>query len=326
MIFEDEKLLRERIESLLGRRAPGCITVTDDTTDYFRVSTGTVLRVHGCDYYVLNEAREGRFGIDEQPKHWVKYALDLSDGKRKIIKLVFLEQFVAKLGPFTARCTRNPDKESRILDLVGGDRRFMQGVTVRDRAGNNIRILEIIRGKSLFSHISDLKESHPEYFSNSLPSILTRIDGAIEALELLHENNEHHGDVRNDHIIVEHDSGEFRWIDFDYEVNFLDYDLWSVGNLLTYAVGKGIRTLRPQKNSPEEHRDPSRPIVAEDAMLFFNYRLANLRKIFPYIPRSLNEMLMRFSSRTTNYYHTLTEIREDLEREITRLSTGYSAP
>ncbi len=320
MIFEDEKLLRERIESLLGRRAPREITVSEDTTDYFRISTGTVLRVEGCDYYVLTEAREGRFGIDEQPKHWVKYAVDLGDGSRKIIKLVFHEQFVAKLGPFTARCTRNPDKESRILDLVDGDMRFMQGRTVRDRVGNNIRILDIIRGKSLFSHISAIDQTHEEYFRNSLPSILTRLDGVIEALELLHENNEHHGDVRNDHVIVEIDSGEYRWIDFDYEVNFLDYDLWSVGNLLTYAVGKGIRTLRPQKNSPEEQRDRSRPPAPEDAMLFFTYRLANLRTIFPYIPHSLNEMLMRFSAHTTNYYHTLTEIREDLGREIPRLS------
>jgi hypothetical protein len=326
MIFEDEKLLRERIEYLLGRRAPGRIIVSEDTTDYFRISTGTVLRVEGCDYFVLNEAREGRFGIDEQPKHWVKYALDLEDGSRKIIKLVFLEQFVARLGPFTARCTRNPDKESRILKLVCGDRRFMQGKTVRDRLGNNIRILEIIRGKSLYSLIADLDEPHPDYFRNTLPSILTRIDGAIEALELLHENNEHHGDVRNDHIIVERDSGEFRWIDFDYEVNFLDYDLWSVGNLLTYAVGQGIRTIRPQEQSPEEQRDRSRPIEAEDAMLFFNYRLANLRKIFPYIPRSLNDMLMRFSAHTTNYYHTLAEVREDLDREITRLSAAEPAP
>lgn len=324
MIFESEKLLRERIEFLLGRRAPRCITVTEDTSDYFRVSTGTVLRVEGCDFYVLTEAREGRFGIDDQPKHWVKYAIDLGEGSRKIIKLVFHEQFVAKLGPFTARCTRNPDKESRILDLVDGDRRFMQGRTVRDRVGNNIRILEIIRGKSLYSHIADLEQSHRDYFRNTLPSILTGIDGTIEALELLHESNEHHGDVRNDHIIVESGSGEYRWIDFDYEVNFLDYDLWSVGNLLTYAVGKGIRTIRPQRNSPEEQRDESQPLDPEDAMLFFNYRLANLRRIFPYIPESLNEMLMRFSARTTNYYHTLTEIREDLEREIPRLLTGDS--
>ncbi len=325
MIFENEKLLRERVESLLGRRAPKQLTVTEDTTDYFRVSTGTVLRVEGDDYYVLSEAREGRFGIDDQPKHWVKYAVDLSEGSRTIIKLVFLEQFVAKLGPFTARCTRNPDKESRILELVRGDRRFMQGRTVRDSKGNNIRILEIIRGKTLFSHIAALDEPHRHYVRDSLPSILTRIDGAIEALELLHENNEHHGDVRNDHIIVESGSGEFRWIDFDYEVNFLDYDLWSVGNLLTYAVGKGIRTLRHQKNSPEEQRDPGQPLAPEDAMLFFNYRLANLRKIFPYIPQPLNEMLMRFSAHTTNYYHSLAEIREDLGREIPRLAAADPA-
>lgn len=322
MIFENEGELRDRIESMLGRPAPRRLTVTDDTTDYFRVSTGTVLRVAGGDYYVLSEAREGRFGIDDQPKHWVKYALDLGERERRIIKLVFLEQFVAKLGPFTARCTRNPDKESRILELVAGDHRFMQGRTVRDRAGNNIRILEIVPGLSLYSHIAKIDEPHRDYFTGSLPDILGRIGGCIEALELLHENGEHHGDVRNDHIIVESGSGRYRWIDFDYEVNFLDYDLWSVGNLLTYAVGKGIRTIRPQSGSPEEQRDENRPLGPEDAMLFFNYRLANLKKIFPYIPESLNAMLMRFSARTTNYYSSLAEIREALEREVAGLRRG----
>jgi len=320
MIFEGEKLLRERIESLLGRKAPRAIAVAEDTTDYFRISTGTVLRAEGCDYYVLSEAREGRFGIDDQPKHWVKYAIDLTDGQKKIIKLVFLEEFVAKLGPFTARCFRNPDKESRILDLIRGDKRFMQGQTVRDNVGNNIRILEIIRGKSLYSHIADLELSHRDYFREKLPSVLSRISAALKALRLLHDSNEHHGDVRNDHLIVESDTRRFRWIDFDYQVNFLDYDLWSVGNLLTYAVGKGIRTLRPHRDSGDEERNGDRPIAAGDAMLFFNYRLANLRKIFPHVPESLNDMLMRFSAETTNYYHDVEEIRQDLNREIARLT------
>ncbi len=142
---------------------------------------------------------------------------------------------------------------------------------------------------------------------------------AIEALGLLHENREHHGDVRNDHLILESGSGELRWIDFDYEVNFLDYDLWSVGNLLTYAAGKGIRTTRARGSAADEQWDPGRPVVPDDAMLFFNYRLANLGKIFPYIPESLNRVLMRFSAGTTNYYQSLDEIRDELELVIPQL-------
>jgi hypothetical protein len=44
-----------------------------------------VLRRAGNDYLVAGNAREGRFGIDEQPKFWVKSAIELKTGVRKCI-------------------------------------------------------------------------------------------------------------------------------------------------------------------------------------------------------------------------------------------------
>ncbi len=203
MIFETQEELKERIEALTPRRCSGEVPVTSDTSNYMSIMGGTVLRLEGNDYFITGEAREGRFGIDDQPKYWVKYAVDLADGSRKVIKLVFHEQFQMKLGPFNFRCVREPDKESRVLELVARDDRFMQGRTVHDACGNNVRIVDFIEGTSLYATIAEMDMPHEAYFHEALPEILENLVGCIDALEHLRENGEQHGDVRNDHIIIE---------------------------------------------------------------------------------------------------------------------------
>jgi hypothetical protein len=206
-----------------------------------------------------------------------------------------------------------PEKESRVLEFVRGDRRFMQGRTVRDAVGNNVRVIDFIPGTSLFSHIALLDEPHDVYFQRTLPGILRRLVGSIQALHHLHQHHLQHGDVRNDHILVEDRTGDYRWIDFDYAANYLDYDIWSVGNLLTYAVGKGIRTCQDAKRLLRDQGSTSSAVCAEDALLFFRYRLANLRKLYPYVPEDLNALLMRFSSATETFYQDCGEIARDLQ-------------
>lgn len=312
MIFRDAGELEERIESLTGRRVYGAVRVLEDTSDYMGIQAGSVLRLEGTDYYVTGEAKEGRFGIEEQPKFWVKFGIDLTDGSRKILKLVFHEQFTTSLGMFTVRCTRDPEKESRVLEMTEGDDRFMQGKTVRDGAGNNVRILEVIRGKSLFNYVALLSEPHEEYFYETLPGILRKVLGCIEAIRILHENEEQHGDIRNDHILVESKTGKYRWIDFDYSVNYLDYDVWAMGNILNYAVGKGIQTCGGYGGPHGSRREHGQEIEQDDALLFYPYRLANLRKIFPYIPPEMNDILMRFSAGATDFYEDFSRMSDDL--------------
>jgi hypothetical protein len=53
-------------------------------------------------------------------------------------------------------------------------------------------------------------------------------------------------------------------------------------------------------------------IGPDDFLLVFKNRLANLQKIFPYIPDPLNQVLMHFSSGTRVYYETLDEFINDL--------------
>jgi hypothetical protein len=316
MEFENPVVLKERVESLTGRRVYGTLTVTDDTSAYMSITSGTVLYLEGDYFYITGEAKEGRFGIEEQPKFWVKYGYDLNDGSRKVLKLVFHEQFTSVLGPFKVSCRRDPDKESRVLELMAGDDRFMQGRTVHDRVGNNVRIVDHIRGTALYSFVPTVNQPHEVYFRETLAGILLNVAGCIEAIALLHANGEQHGDVRNDHIIIERGTGRYRWIDFDYCVNYQDYDIWSMGNILTYAVGKGIRTCKEAMKTLAGRGESPESISSEDALLFFKYRMANLRKVYPYIPVELNDLLMRFSASTRDFYANLDQMARDVRSVV----------
>lgn len=55
------------------------------------IRSGDVLDPGGSYYLVRGEEMEGRFGLDGEPKYWMKRAIDLSDGSSKVIKLVFYE-------------------------------------------------------------------------------------------------------------------------------------------------------------------------------------------------------------------------------------------
>ena len=175
----------------------------------------------------------------------------------------------------------------------------------RDPAGNNIRIIDLIRGKTLFNHIAELQLSHEAYTVQALPDILARLVGCTEAMASLHDRGLTHGDIRNDHILVESDTGRYRWIDFDYTINYSDFDIWSMGNVLTYAVSKGIITCRSAIRAGVE-------LSEDDALLFYGYRVANVRKVHPHVPRELNDLLMRFSHGSTDFVSSFDELAEGL--------------
>jgi hypothetical protein len=101
----------------------------------------------GSPYLIRHNAKEGRFGIDDDVKFWVKRAIDLKNGDLKILKLVFYEKFTSHIGSIAFECFRSPRKEARILDLVAGHKNFMHGYAIRDQAENLIRVLDFIEGK-----------------------------------------------------------------------------------------------------------------------------------------------------------------------------------
>ena len=305
--YDDSPQLLERASAALHRPVRGPLPIIDNAESYTAIQPGMVLRLGAADYYVLGEAKEGRFGIDDQPKLWVKYGIDLADGSRKILKLPFHEQFETHIGPVTVRLRRDPDKESRIIDLMAGDARFMQGHTVHDRHGNNIRVIDVIRGRSLYEVIEGLDLPHERYFHELLPGILARLLESLEGLARLHERGEQHGDVRGDHLFIEGGTGRYRWIDFDYATNFRDYDVWALGDVLTFVVGGGAHTCQTAQRALDDAGRGVR-IHSRDGLMLLPYRLVNLRKLFPYIPPALHEILMSFSQDNLDFWEDMGQL------------------
>jgi hypothetical protein len=321
VILTDEAELKQRVTELTGRKIYGKPIIKEDCTQYMSIAGGMVLRLAGNDYFVLTDAKEGRFGIDEQPKFWVKYAVNLETGESKIIKLVFHEESSNRFGRFLMHLRRDPAKESRILELVRGQPHCMQGHTVEDAQGGPVRIIDLIRGKSLYRTLIDLEVDHEQYVHEVMPEVLERLVPVIEAIAFLARHDEHHGDIRNDHIIIETGTGLYRWIDFDFWVNYPDFDLWSLGNVLNFVAGKGIHTFQTLARHPElyPHYTGQAALTADDALFLHKNRVANLHKLFPYMPEALNRIVMRFAVGATEFYTDFRSLTDDVNTVVAQM-------
>jgi hypothetical protein len=294
-------------------RVPLKFNVVTDTSDFFRVNYDDVLLLNNRPYLVRNTAKEGRFGLDDEPKFWVRRAIDLIDGTRKIIKMVYHEDFKLRVGQVVFKCVRSPRKEARILDKVRGHERFMQGYSVTDPAGNNVRIIDRIKGRRLDDVMADLSLSHEDYFANYFPSFLDEFIELVKAIEFLHDQGEKHGDVRRDHLILDSEVNHYRWIDFDFNYihreNRFGYDLFGLGNILAYIVGQGDVTLH---DLMESHAPVLDQLTDEDLNIIFRNRVINLKKVFPYIPDSLDYVLRHFSLGANVFYEQTSRFLSDV--------------
>ena len=144
-----------------------------------------VVVLEGIPYFVRNNEREGRFGLDDEQKFWVKRARNLLTGDVKILKWVFKERFEAKIGNLVFECVRSPQKEARILELVRGRPEFMQGKTVLDSSGNQLRILDYIKGKTLGQIAVELGRDHEDFFYHFYPALLDEFIRIVEAIRFL---------------------------------------------------------------------------------------------------------------------------------------------
>jgi len=287
--------------------------VVTDTSEFFDIGRGDLLLLPCGAYLIRGNEREGRFGLDDEVKHWVKRAVDLADDSRKVVKLVFHERYVNKIGPFTYECFRSPRKEARILDLVTGHPHFMQGISVEDPKGNNVRVIDYVYGPTLHHHVSILDLDHETYFQQALPGLLHELRQALAALAFLHRHGEKHGDIRRDHLIRTPDE-RLVWIDFDYNYRhgerLAGLDLVGVGNVLTFVVGGGDQTLHDlRRNRPEVFER----LRVEDMSPVFSNRVMNLKKLFPYLPDRLNRILLHFSAGAEVFYDTVDELLADLD-------------
>jgi hypothetical protein len=309
-----EDVLTEMMARWLpSHQVPRRVRMHTDTTDFFRVEYDDVLLLEQRPYLVRHNAKELRFGLEDEVKYWVKRAIDLEDGTTKIIKLVFYEKFTSHVGGISFECFRSPKKEARILELVKGHKNFMHGFATTDEKGNVIRVLDFIKGETVASHIHGLKMDHESYFHDIFPEVLDNFLECVEAIRFLHGHAEKHGDIRRDHIIIDRKTGVYRWVDFDFNFrhreNMFGYDLFGLGNILAFLVGMGDVKLRDLKKS-------GAPALArlreEDLNIVFRNRVANLQKIYPYIPNSLNNVLLHFSAGANWFYEATDQLLEDL--------------
>jgi len=311
-LYTEKELLRMIRKWVPADRVPKHVKVKD-TSDFFRVDYDDVIILDGVPYFVRNNEREGRFGLEDEQKFWVKRSRDLLTGEVKILKWVFKERFQAKIGSLVFECVRSPQKEARILELVRGRPGFMQGVTVLDSSGSQIRILNYIKGRTLAEHTLELGTDHEDFFFNHYPILLDQFTGMVESIRFLHQRGEKHGDIRRDHLIRDAATGIYSWIDFDFnywhgESRFA-YDLFGLGNVLLFITGRGDLTT----NRLYTHRpDLFDRLSADDVNIVFHNRVNNLKKIYPYIPEKLNRVLMHFAQSAEVYYETTEELLDDL--------------
>jgi hypothetical protein len=288
-----------------------------DTSNFLAIDYGDIILIDEKRYKVIGHAREGRFGMEDDPKFWVKKVVDTESGEKKIIKLTHFESFETSLGGIRIKRFRNPDKEGEVLTLAKNHPYFMHGTVHRDSKGNNIRVLDIVYGTNFFIYVGLLEMDYETYFRTELPKILKNIVRAFEAIRFLHINGQKHGDIRNDHIIVEKDTGNYVWIDFDYDYqsseNPFAIDLFGLGNILIYAIGKGFH-LHYAINDRSVYGDLIDRVETEDFSLLDKGRFLNLKKLYPAIPSTLNDVLMHFSRGANVYYEFVEEMIEDLNR------------
>jgi len=290
-----------------------------NTSNIFAIQRDDEIILGNRRYRVTGHVYEQRFGI-EDPKIWVKRVEDCETGEKKIIKLTYLESFKTTVGGVDIRCFRDPEKEGNILNLVQDHPNFMQGKMCRDQEGHNIRVLDIVQGPNYFDYVDCIRIPYESYFEKMLPVLLRNLVRAFEAIRFLHVHNFRHGDVRNDHLIIDKTTGQYVWIDFDYDFecweNPFSLDIFGMGNLILYTVGKGFHTYYEIKNNPYLYKDLVAKLDPDDFAVLYKQRLVNLQKLYPQIPTLLNNVLMHFSRRTEVYYEYAEEVIEDLNKCI----------
>ena len=313
-----QQIEHRHIEALIRaqRRTPiPGMRIYQDTTDFMKLDSGDILVLGNNPFFIVRNEKEVGFGMDGDPKYWVKKTIDLTTGKNKIVKLVFFEEFTQKIGDINIRFYRSPLKEARVLEAVRDHPLFMQGFSIDDAVGNNVRIIDWIQGPSLNKLVTGVNMSHERFFQARLFGILSGICDCLQSLSYLHDNGFVHGDVRWDHILYDRYREIYRWIDFDYNYDFPENpfgaDLFGVGKILAYVLGKGGFFYSDIKSSPKFE-----PVVGqlrqEDFSILEQNRLMNLRKIYPYIPERLNNVLLHFSGYAKVFYESVDEILYDL--------------
>lgn len=83
---------------------------------------------------------------------------------------------------------------------------------------------------------------------------------------------------------IERGTGNYRWIDFDLNQHVPDFDVWSMGNILSYVVGQGIHSFHTIMKGSE---------VSDQIKNWLNY------------------ILMHFANKPQAAYDTMEQLLDD---------------
>ncbi len=132
-------------------------------------------------------------------------------------------------------------------------------------------------------------------------------------------------DIRGDHLFRHFDTGRYVWIDFDYtyegSANPFGVDVFGLGNILLFLAGKGIHTAQSLAET-RQGREALARITSDDYSVMYRYRIMNLEKIFPYIPKDLGRVLRHYAVGSEVYYESARELLDDLRPSLDRLGRG----
>ena len=88
------------------------------------------------------------------------------------------------------------------------------------------------------------------------------------------------------------------------------------GNILLYAIGKGFHNLHVIDKDSFIYGDLIDRLKPEDCSILHKWRLMNLRKLYPYIPIAINDILLHFSKGAELFYESVDEVLEDLNSSL----------
>ncbi len=90
-----------------------------------------------------------------------------------------------------------------------------------------------------------------------------------------------------------------------------DYDTWSLGNIINYVVGMGINAFKAVLKSEAYSAEVKRSSGPDGASGFYQYRIMNLRKLYPYIPPKPNDILLHFTIQPRHFYTSVEQLIDD---------------
>ena len=86
MVMISQENIRQMASRWLApSRASHRFQIHTDTTDFFRLEYGDVVVLMGRPYLVRHNAKEGRFGIDDDVKFWVIDHVKIKNRSAKIL-------------------------------------------------------------------------------------------------------------------------------------------------------------------------------------------------------------------------------------------------